>query len=126
MRFPLFTILSIVPLLSLAQAYKYDSPLDAREYIDDLSTRDFDDGDLQLRADILADLSTRTIVEELKKRGNTFAKPKRFYVCDKCNIVVKTTGPSNGKCKGGSIHYWAEKAGEPSEHGLQFTPSYLL
>ncbi|KAF6756095.1 hypothetical protein DFP72DRAFT_293400 [Ephemerocybe angulata] len=99
MRFSLFTILSIVPLLSLAQAYKYDSPLDAREYIDGLSTREFDDAaDLQLRADILAELSTRAIMAELsarmtmeearEKAKNFLLRNKPYYQCEKCGNAV--------------------------------------
>ncbi|KAF6756071.1 hypothetical protein DFP72DRAFT_894576 [Ephemerocybe angulata] len=99
MRFPLLAILSIVPLLNLAQASKFDSPLDAREYIDGLTTREFDDAaDLQLRADILAELSTRAIMAELsarmtmeeamEKAKNFLTRNKPYYQCEKCGNAV--------------------------------------
>ncbi|KAF5340077.1 hypothetical protein D9611_012346 [Ephemerocybe angulata] len=100
MRFPLLPILTIVPLLNLAQASKFDSPLGAREYIAGLTTREFHDAaDLQLRADILADLSTRDLINELSDRlerrvkGATQGKgvgsePAIRYECRYCKLKV--------------------------------------
>ncbi|KAF5340073.1 hypothetical protein D9611_012342 [Ephemerocybe angulata] len=124
MRFPLLAVLSIVPLLNLAQASKFDSPLDAREYIDGLTTREFDDAaDLQLRADILAGLSTRTIVEELKKRGHRNSKPTPpeppgYYECQHCELAfkkheVETTPRLIPKCTVKLSHVYIWHDGKP-------------
>ncbi|KAF6743116.1 hypothetical protein DFP72DRAFT_935469 [Ephemerocybe angulata] len=128
MRFPLLAILSIVPLLNLAQASRFDSPLDAREYIDGLTTREFDDAaDLQLRADILAGLSTRTIGEEIQKRLFSKKKEKKtepaaegFYKCDNCNRVVKKPGPGV-PCAPNHFHEYKWLQGTPEDHKLRYS-----
>ncbi|KAF6744764.1 hypothetical protein DFP72DRAFT_1078109 [Ephemerocybe angulata] len=63
---PLKVLLAVVPLFSLVRATS-DS-FSPRDYIDELSTRGYDDGsDLQLR-DVLSDISTRELVDELSDR----------------------------------------------------------
>ncbi|KAF6742522.1 hypothetical protein DFP72DRAFT_1081826 [Ephemerocybe angulata] len=79
MRVSLFPILSIALALASTVTAYYDDEFEVRDYIDDLATRDYglDDSVLGAR-DILVEISTRDIVEELKRRE---PEPKKRYRC---------------------------------------------
>ncbi|KAF6742451.1 hypothetical protein DFP72DRAFT_1081920 [Ephemerocybe angulata] len=69
---PLKVLLAVVPLFSLVRATS--EPFSARDYIDELLTRGYDDGsDLQLR-DVLSDISTSELIDELTNRLDRLAK----------------------------------------------------
>ncbi|KAF6747297.1 hypothetical protein DFP72DRAFT_1175094 [Ephemerocybe angulata] len=98
MRFSLLPILTIVPLLNLAQGYGFDSPLHARGYKASLNTRKFHDAvDLQYRADTLADLSTRELINELsdrlERRATEMKGTPEEYICTRQRCEFRTTTP---------------------------------
>ncbi|KAF6744837.1 hypothetical protein DFP72DRAFT_1051697 [Ephemerocybe angulata] len=87
MRVSLFAILPIaLALASTATATaNYDHDFEARDYIDDLATRDYEDDSILGARHLLVDISTRDLVDELTRR--------RGLVKFKC----KTCGAKFGK-----------------------------
>ncbi|KAF6749091.1 hypothetical protein DFP72DRAFT_1073648 [Ephemerocybe angulata] len=80
MRISLFAILPIVlALASTATAY-YDDDFEARDYTEDLVTRDYGDNILGARH-LIVDISTRDLVEELTRRRELEPKPKFRCSC---------------------------------------------
>ncbi|KAF6745761.1 hypothetical protein DFP72DRAFT_1076911 [Ephemerocybe angulata] len=67
MRVSLITLLPIaISLASFANAH-HDHKNEARKYVDDLSSRGFDDYTLE-RREVLEDIATRDLLDELKDR----------------------------------------------------------
>ncbi|KAF5332190.1 hypothetical protein D9611_008007 [Ephemerocybe angulata] len=72
MRVSLFAILPIALALASTVTAYYDDDFEARDYIDDLATRDYGLGDDILGArNLLVDISTRDLVEELTRRASS-------------------------------------------------------
>ncbi|KAF6746483.1 hypothetical protein DFP72DRAFT_1076334 [Ephemerocybe angulata] len=76
MRLSFITLLPIaLSLASFANAY-HDHAKEARKYVDDLSSRGFDDYPLE-RREVLEDIATCDLLDELKDR---LARRGRFMI----------------------------------------------
>ncbi|KAF5311199.1 hypothetical protein D9611_013022 [Ephemerocybe angulata] len=108
MRFT--SLVALVPLaaslatLATAREYEYN---DAREYIDELSLRETANSeDLSTRSEqILSELSTRELIDELSDR---LERRTRYGTCKNCNLrkVIKggsCTEPGGHVLKPGTI-----------------------
>ncbi|KAF5310418.1 hypothetical protein D9611_012281 [Ephemerocybe angulata] len=96
MRLSLIALVPLTALLSSVVHARSDYTYEAREHIDELATRAFDDSLLTTRQD-LADLSTRDLLNELQdrlqRRESTLERLKRWlkmkwpsgkYYCVEC------------------------------------------
>ncbi|KAJ2930862.1 hypothetical protein H1R20_g6221, partial [Candolleomyces eurysporus] len=91
MRVPFATLVPLVLSLSAWVATAHvdgDSTLEARDWVDELNTRDLDYvTDILERREVLSEISTRDLVDELRdrleRRGGKPSKPKT-YGCPYC------------------------------------------
>ncbi|KAJ2928347.1 hypothetical protein H1R20_g8767, partial [Candolleomyces eurysporus] len=97
MRVSFSTLLSvIVSLTAWVASAHHDggAPLEARDWMDGLSTRDLEIvGDILERREVLAEFSTRDLIDELsdrlERRGNIISK-KKTYKCPYCGTKYDT------------------------------------
>ncbi|KAF6765616.1 hypothetical protein DFP72DRAFT_839442 [Ephemerocybe angulata] len=82
MRLSLLSLIPLTAFLSMVHAQR-DYTHEAREHIDELATRAFEDSLLTTRQD-LADLSTRDLLNELKDRLQRRGDSRRF-LCVTCS-----------------------------------------
>ncbi|KAF6745092.1 hypothetical protein DFP72DRAFT_454597 [Ephemerocybe angulata] len=100
MHFPTLHLLSIVASLAvLSQAYS-DDVFEARDYIDELSTRTV----------ALSSLSTRELITELSERLDRRKEDRSTkFECTKC-LAISKTGAKSKSCPKSSDgwHSWAK------------------
>ncbi|KAJ2930859.1 hypothetical protein H1R20_g6224, partial [Candolleomyces eurysporus] len=97
MRVSFATLLPVVVSLTawVASAHRDGgAPLEARDWMDGLSTRDLESvGEILERREVLADFSTRDLIDELsdrlERRGNLISK-KKTYKCPYCGTKYST------------------------------------
>ncbi|KAJ2918790.1 hypothetical protein MD484_g1577, partial [Candolleomyces efflorescens] len=97
MRVSFVTLLPLVVSLSAwaASAHRYDggAPLEARDWMDGLSTRDLE---ILERREVLADFTSRDLIEELSDRlerrgnSNSSSKKKKTFGCPYCGKQYDT------------------------------------
>ncbi|KAF6752586.1 hypothetical protein DFP72DRAFT_1171472 [Ephemerocybe angulata] len=131
MRVSAFTLISIVAsLATYVAAHSPESTYDARELVDEFATRDLEAFDYALeRREILADLTTRDLIDELSdrlaRRGGGNSKEKGFK-CPYCGKVYQNeadakhcaTNPQMlGGCKvNGAVVQGTGRSRSPSPH----------
>ncbi|KAF6744799.1 hypothetical protein DFP72DRAFT_1078139 [Ephemerocybe angulata] len=96
---PLKALLAVVPLFSLVRATS--ESFSARDYIDELFTRGYDDAsDLQLR-DVLSDISTRELIDELSDRLERRTKAAAPAAKPKGNVARRKPATIKGPIQKG-------------------------
>ncbi|KAJ2928184.1 hypothetical protein H1R20_g8900, partial [Candolleomyces eurysporus] len=97
MRVSFATLLPLVATLTawVATAHVHDgtTPLEAREWVDELNARDLDFvSEVLERREVLSEFSTRDLVDELRdrleRRGNIISKPS--FKCPYCGTKYST------------------------------------
>ncbi|KAF6755629.1 hypothetical protein DFP72DRAFT_1119650 [Ephemerocybe angulata] len=88
MRLSLIALIPLNALFSVVHAHS-DYSYEAREHIDELETRAFDDSLLATRQD-LADLSTRDLLDELEDRLQRRKKKEPTFECVRCGDILVT------------------------------------
>ncbi|KAF6749381.1 hypothetical protein DFP72DRAFT_541816 [Ephemerocybe angulata] len=92
MRVSAFALISVAAsLATYVAAYSSESTYDARELLDEFATRDLEAFDYALeRREIIADLSTRDLIDELSDRLERRAdKPLKLLKANACGFCGK-------------------------------------
>ncbi|KAF6750750.1 hypothetical protein DFP72DRAFT_1062732 [Ephemerocybe angulata] len=93
MRLSLIALIPLTAFFSVVHA-RSDYTHEAREHIDELATRAFEDSLLSTRQ-VLADLSTRDLVNELEDRLQRRSATYNTYHCLACDEKFYTADSAN-------------------------------